>query len=299
MGTGTRIYLSDTKFNNSALPQGDPFSIDGVIRNGFAGGFRPAESLSKTSDLSGRVGTAFSQGAPAFDNKSLIGSANSGVLTTIEETRDITMIVTCRALQNDNGVWGTGNSYYANACSTYADTRGADAAGGPRGIGPLLFSTKNSSTNLMELCVASEFSFYNKAAGEYGQTNLRSTFAVSDDDTLAGLSQDAAPWIWCSTVVSGNSFKVTSPTIGWADSRSYTEAQDFEIHNRLLAAKDTGVPNRVPIGTSMANFTWLGLNGRIAVAEVLIFNRGLSDDEIKIQYELSKAWLSTNRGIMV
>ena len=69
----------------------------------------------------------------------------------------------------------------------------------------------------------------------------------------------------------------------------------YRVDLRNLSDTATGLPNYFKIGIANVPFG----DGRSEIAEVLIYNRALTQEEIVRQYQYSKDFMSKHRGITI
>lgn len=293
MGTG--FYLTGVKFNNPDLPQVAPYSVDGILRDGLIAAWRPYSGAASLQDLSGNNNILTAVGTPAYDSQSVIldYAAGAGPFfnTAIQEIADITIMTVARPIQNTDGSWGTGTAYTSRGIG------GQDAStGSGRGIGPIFRTGTNATTSQIELKVGCNFAVYNNTTSAY--TSGIREIAIASAATLAGIPQSAVNWQFVAQSYQGNRCDMIAPVIGWHEIINYTGSA-LSFQKRKLTSPSDGTPNILSIGGPYVGSTFGANRGRVQIAEVLVFNRGLSADEINQQYTLSKNWLYANRGITI
>lgn len=295
MSGGDIFYLKGANFGNPNLPRVQPFAINNIMPSGLLAAWRPATNMNSLLDLSGNGAIATLKGMPVFDSLGVVCDANNGIYTNVQETLDITVLTVARAVPGADGVWGSGSNYNAWASGGFA-LDGSSYHGGTRALGANF--TIQPVTGGVELRALTSFGLYNKTSDSYTQSNFQTPLTRAA--SFADLSGDASPWVFSALSISGEKVAGFVPALSWKTNRDYSANETQSIRLRLMADIETGEPSRINIGSVHPQFTnWALGFGKAHIAEVLVYNRGLSEDEIMIQYSLSQEWMSGNRGITI
>lgn len=273
----TIIRAAGVTFNNPDLPVVTP-----IITNGLVGAFRPSNKIGGLVDVSGNGHKMTTVGAPELTSISAKGDKNNGFITDIPDSKDITLMCVSRSIKNPS----TGR-FSGFVLSNYSGGNDLTRGGGiwyhdvsnDISVTPILKA--NSHTKDL-----SDNSFKNA-------TVIGKNFVTND---LVNGNKTAWNFFAMTLNSTSNLQKAYMPKTQLApvDTFDHT-AKGFSLSERKLTL-DNGKPNFfrvINIGDS-GNWT-----GTVEVAEVMVFDRALSDSEIMQQYLYSKKNMAANRDISI
>ena len=264
------IKAVGVKFNDNSLPILSP-----MITNGLVGAFRPTNKTMGLIDLSGNGHTLMQVGNPELTENSVIVNNTNGFSTDIRETTDLTFFIVHRTLKD-----------------TTAQTIDLAWRGFPVGC---FYGNRGSSI------------FVDYADG-FSQI-LAQTYAkkVSDgimQNRLLDIRrhpvsiQTKTPWTVSAFVIkaSVNTMFGYQPQLQSAPVKNYDATADGDrLDLRNLSDPATGLPNYIKLGIANVIFG----SAKSEIAEVLIYNRALTQDEVMRQYQYSKDFMQKHRGISI
>ena len=291
------IITVQTKFNNPNLRRITPASVDGILRDGLVGAWRPYGSPGSVMDLSGNA-YATQSGSPSFDAVSLIGNGNSGnngFQTTVQETKNITHVAVCKPRLGSNGAWGVASPYFRNVCSTH--NRDTTSSTGDCGSG-IYYSITTSGTTY-SFNVNMEAGYWNTSTNQYSILGRSAVVYSTTSANLSDITEAQIPWVWAAVSIDGDNEKVLMAAPGMGFSFTDQNNANYKYGQRRLTIPKTGDPCTIPLAMPMLNSDWVTATSTVAVAEILTFNRALSMDDINTQYNLSRSWMAANRGISI
>lgn len=257
----TVIRATGSVFNNQSLPIIAPLVTDGLVGAFRAGGFGLV-------DVSGNSRALTVVGSPTATEYGLRGNGTNGLMTDIGEPKTLTLMTISRVRKVD-GVFKrafvAGNYIVSNPI-----------------VGSSFFYAANSS--------------YIQLKGSFTAVNtdssaVRSSLEFSNGSLLA----DITPFIFTAVVIdaAGNTLTSYTPAI----SQTAKEVVSLTTLNRSLANRPltvNGKPNYIQIASTPSSDLW---DGDVEVAEVLIFDKALTQAQIMQQYKYSKAYMQDSKNI--
>lgn len=276
----TIIRLRGVNFNNASLPV-----VSSFVRNGLVAAFRPAGDESSLVDLSGNSTQLTKVGTPTFTTQGVKGQNGSGYVTNVAETADITVMAVYRCSPIAGTMAG------GLVVNTFNDD---DAAGNKYGFS--LWTKAYAGTGANKLDVKALYQTFLKRNSD--NTYQNSPFGVLIQDEMDNtVSTD---WIFGAMVIDASNNKVKRFVPKLYPTGPYNEtdgtALGLSVAGRILTNPTTGLPNYVNILEASDNDAW---NTPVELAEVLIYQRALTDVEIFQQYALSKEFMSKLRSIVI
>nr|WP_315041293.1 hypothetical protein [uncultured Moraxella sp.] len=255
-------------FNDPTLPVLAP-----LITQGLVGAWRPNNSSLGLIDLSGNGHILTQVGNPTLTDNSIVVDKNNGFATDVKETIDLTMIVVHRAVKsdNDNLPWES----FTVGC--FYDNRG---------------------TSIWQSLSTEENKVYINAQ-TYGKKiadgTMHNRIFYSRKITVPPQKTD---YIMTAFVVkaSDNIMTTYQPQLQATPTNTYDATPEgYRLDLRHLSDPATNLPNYFKFGLANVEFG----NGKSEIAEVLIYNRALNQDEIMRQYKYSQAFLQKHRSIVI
>lgn len=264
------IKAKNVVFDNPNLPVLTP-----MISNGLVASFRPTNASLGLIDLSGNGNQLATQGAPQLTANSAIVDKNNGFVTNVRETTDLTLIVVSRAIKNPQA--SGENQWLSMVAGTYYNDRGSSIFTGYN-------STKNEVDTLGQSyakkmtggTVSSKTVWLGSQSAATNQTDFKFTaLVVKATDNK---------------ILTYNPAKQTAPLFIYDGS---TDGSRLDMRN--LSDPTTNQPNYFKLGIANVPFG----DGKNEIAEVLIYNRALTQDEIMRQYKFSRDFMQKHRGIAI
>lgn len=265
------IKAVGVKFNDNSLPILSP-----MITNGLVGAFRPTNQTMGLIDLSGNGHTLMQVGNPDLTENSVIVNDTNGFSTDIRETTDLTFFIVHRTLK-DTAAQNISLAWRGFPVGCFYDNRGSS----------IFYDYVDGHVLILAQ------SFDKKVATGEMKNRLWSIkqYQVSTSDTVT-------PWTVSAFVVkaSDNSMFGYQPQLQSTPVKTYDATQDgHRLDLRNLADPVTGLPNYIKLGISNVFYG----SAKSEIAEVLIYNRALTQDEIMRQYKFSQDFMQKHRGIAI
>lgn len=268
----TIIKAMGVNFNNPNLPIVAPMITDGLIA-----GFRPNNTQRGLIDLSGNGHMLTKKGSPELTAFGIKGNAANGFVSDVPESRSMTIFVTSRIFKSDSG------NYHGFALSTYKDT----GVTTNRGIGVFYYNDDTKVTTNSNI-VAKKLT---------ANEQVNKVAAVRSD--LLTVSSPATPFKMIAIVIDAdkNHFITYDPASQSAPTADYDSIYDgFILAGRLLSDPLTGKPNMFEIASYTISGEW---DSYSEVAEVLFYDKALTQAQIVQQYQYSKDFMSKHRSIAI
>lgn len=264
------IKAKNITFSNADLPVLSP-----MISNGLVASFRPTNAGLGLIDLSGNGHQLTTQGAPQLTANSAIVDKNNGFVINARETTDLTLIVVSRAVKNPQA--SGEDQWLGMVVGTYYNDRGSS-----------IFTGYNSTKNEVD--------------------TLGQSYAKKTTD---GTVSSKTVWLGSQSATTNQTdFKFTALVVKATDNKVLTYApakqstpmfiydgstDGYRVDLRNLSDPTTDQPNYFKLGIANVPFG----DGKSEIAEVLIYNRALTQDEIMRQYKYSQAFLQKHRNIVI
>ena len=264
------IKAKNITFSNADLPVLSP-----MISNGLVASFRPTNASLGLIDLSGNGNQLTTQGAPQLTANSTIVDKNNGFVTNVRETMDLTLIVVSRAIKNPQA--SGENQWLGMVAGTYYNDRGSS-----------IFTGYNSTKNEVDTLGQS----YAKKMAD-GTVSSKTVWLGSQSATTNQTDFKFTALVVKATdnkILTYNPAKQTAPLFAYDGS-----ADGSRLDMRNLADPTTNQSNYFKIGIANVPFG----DGKAEIAEVLIYNRALTQDEIMRQYKFSQDFMQKHRGITI
>lgn len=273
----TIIRATGVTFNNPDLPVVTP-----IITNGLVGAFRPSNKIGGLVDVSGNGHKMTMAGAPELTSISAKGDKNNGFITDIPDSKDITLMCVSRSIKNPS----TGR-FSGFVLSNYSGGNDLMRGGG------IWYHDQSAGSVVTPILKANS---YTKKISDGTYVNATAT----PKTYTAGELIDGNETAWNFTAMTLNT--VTNkqhaymPATSLAPVATYDHtAAGFNLAQRKLTL-DNGQPNFFRVINILDSGNW---TGTVEVAEVMVFDRALSDSEIMQQYLYSKQYMAANRGITI
>ena len=264
------IKAKNVVFDNPNLPVLTP-----MISNGLIAGFRPNNSTLGLTDLSGNGYELTKVGNPTLTDKSIIVDKANGFVTNVRETTHLTLIVVSRAIKNPQA--SGENQWLSMVAGTYYNDRGSS-----------IFTGYNSTKNEVDTLGQS----YAKKMAD-GTVSSKTVWLGSQSATT-----NQTDFKFTALVVKATDNKILtySPTKQTAPLFAYDGSADgSRLDMRNLTDPTTNQPNYFKLGIANVPFG----DGKNEIAEVLIYNRALTQDEIMRQYKFSQDFMQKHRSIAI
>lgn len=271
--------LKGVNFNNPALPIIGQFATE----NGLLAAFRPANSAASLIDLSGNGTVLTAIGSPSFTASGMFGDRDNGYITNIAETASLTYLVVAR-------IENVSNSFNAFTIGCYND----DVAGAVTGSGIYSISANGSGAGLLNINNYGVTNYQKTSDNTYVGSLLRATDQITDVSNTSTHTE----WRFLAMTIDAatNTIKVYDP-------KNYPNAaygtrtfSDGSVATRKRTDANNN-PNLIRfMSTPDASTAW---RSKVELSEALIYSRALTLDEINKQYQLSKDYMSTIRGISI
>ena len=279
----TIIRLRGINFNNPALPV-----VSSFVRRGLKAAFRPAGDLSSMVDLSGNGASLTKRGNPSFTSNALRGDRVNGFKTSISESLNQTLIAVFRTVKN-------GTEWDGFPLGNYTST-GIDVTQ-RRGMSVWMSQGAGTDPSKLDLRVATNTHAKLNADGTY--INRSSTYVMHNE--LDPASRTETDWAFAAISVNADTNYRKMYVPRYYPSASYISSDEaasgYSLANRLRADPASGVANCFEIAsTPDASTSWGGI---IEVAEAIIYDVALTDEELFQQYALSKDFMARVRGITI
>ena len=266
------IRAKGVTFSNTDLPILTP-----MINNGLVASFRPTNASLGLIDLSGNGNQLTTQGAPQLTANSAIVDKNNGFVTNVRETTDLTLIVVSRAIKNPQA--SGENQWLGMVAGTYYSDRGMS-----------IFTSANNTNNRVDVLAQS----YAKKTSDGSVSNK--VIWNGSFDNASGIAQTEYQFNALVVNASSNKLLTYTPARQLSPYSVYDGFSDASLlSTRSLIDPTTKSPNVFKFGIANVPFG----NGKAEIAEVLIYNRPLSQEEITRQYRYSKEFLLKHRGIII
>lgn len=275
----TIIRATGVKFNNDDLPVISPF-----VTNGLLAAFRPNNSNQGLLDLSGNNHKLDFVGSPQLTAMSVIGNGRNGLISSVPETKDFTIIAVSRIYRN---AWNNFDGFIA---TTFVDMDGNDK---DRGVG-MFYSQQSNQSNKLDVEITSQ-TFARETSGGTHHNRYFSTKIAELAKT--GNNSDATP-------VTFHAFTVdTTKRQMFAYNMSQQKAptnfsdelqQGYDAGQRRLFDPQTYQPNYYHIISNPNYSQW---ESKVEVFEVLFYNQALTQAEIAQQYQYSKDYMKKHHNI--
>jgi len=263
---GTQIVLRDLHTNNKSLAM-----VGNIVRVGLRGAWRFGGGYESAVDISGNETQLIEKGKVSFTNEGVIGDLDNGFKTNLAPSVSRTFIAVVRVpasvsdLANHNAmVIGnfTDASESAGGCIWYDGT-------------PV---TINSQTH-----------YSDPSRPEYN-------YNASSNRSIAYQSDANYKWLFVASVVDADTglHYLYCPTLkNYAEGVEYSEYPGLDLANRTMS------PHNYEL-ISTPDTTWgRAYDSVIELSEALIYDRGLTLDEVKKQYEYSKEYHAKVKGISI
>lgn len=263
------IKAKNVVFNNPNLP-----IITPMISEGLQAAFRPNNTTLGLSDFSGHGATLTPQGNPQLTDTSIIVDRANGFVSNVRETTDLTMIVVHRAIKTPTAT--AENQWLGMVAGTYYNDRGIS-----------VFNNINTGKNEVD--------------------TLGATYAKKTSDVSMQLKN---VWLGSQTANIIQNYQFTAFVLKASDNKVLTyapfkqstslytydgSADGSRLDLRYLSDPANGIPNYFKLGIANVPFG----DGKSEIAEVLLYNRALTQEEVMRQYQYSKDFMQKHRGITI
>lgn len=262
-----QITLRGVNFNNAALPV-----VGNMIRTGLRGAWRFGGGYESAADLSGNEAQLTEKGQVSFTPQGVVGDLDNGFVTDLLDTTSRTYIAVFRVPASVVDL----SAHNAMIINNYRD--GTEREGGAMWLDGTPIS------------VNSQQHFYDATqteSNERGSNNLKIDYQ-SDGHNI---------WLFVAAAVDAATSKhyLYVPTL-----KNLTEGVEYlEYDNNFDFA---GKPQSVdPLEImSVSDTSWgRALPSVVEVSEILVYDRALTLDEVKKQYEYSKEYHAKVKGITI
>ena len=263
------IKAVGVKFNNPSLPILAP-----MITQGLEAAWRPNNSSMGLIDLSGNGHTLTKAGNPELTETTILVNNTNGFVTDVRETLDLTYFVVHRA-HKDASESNVARSWEGFPVGCFYDNRGTsifcDYYNGQAQINAQCFGKKTNGAEMQ-----SRLWWLRRSPIQGNTTNWTvSAFVVKASD---------------------NQMFGYQPQLQSTPVQTYDATPDgYRLDLRHLSDPVTRQPNYIKLGIANVFFG----SAKSEIAEVLIYNRALSQDEIMRQYQYSKEFMLKHRNIVI
>ena len=266
------IKAKNVVFNNPNLPILTP-----MVSGGLIGSFRPSNAALGLTDLSGNGHQLLMQGSPQFTDKSVIVDKDNGLISDIQETLDMTLIVVYRAIKNAQA---TGiDQWLGMVAGTYYNDRGMS-----------IFTSYNDTKNQVDV-LGQAYAKKNSDGSVSSKTVWNGSF-----DNASGIAHTDYQFNALVVNTRSNKLLTYTPARQLSPYSVYGGFSDASLlSTRSLIDPTTKSPNVFKFGIANVPFG----DGRSEIAEVLIYDRALSQEEITRQYKFSRDFMQKHRGIII
>lgn len=264
------IKAKNVVFSNPNLP-----IITPMISDGLQAAFRPNNTTLGLSDFSGHGATLTPQGNPQITDKSVIVDRINGFVSNVRETIDLTMIVVHRAIKTSTAT--AGNQWQGMVAGTYYADRGIS-----------VFSNINTGKNEIDTLGAA----YAKKTSD-GSMQLKNVWLGSQSATTDKTEYQFSAFVLKASdnkVLTYNPLKQSTPLFIYDGS-----ADGSRLDLRNLSDPANTTPNYFKLGIANVPFG----DGKSEIAEVLIYDRALTQEEVMRQYQYSKDFMAKHRNIII
>ncbi|MCS0039739.1 hypothetical protein NB607_22540 [Vibrio alginolyticus] len=232
------------------------------VRNGLVAAWRFANGPESLIDLSGNGRQLTEKGSVSYTELGILGDQDNGFLTDVNESNDVTLMAVWRATSEEEGA-------KAFAVGNFFNDTSPD-----RGLS--IWYQRDNANNSM--ASKSQCHYYNTGTGLIGNEIVESKMTPIDQNfTFTALTVNTNENSQSLYVPKNNSKLVRS-----GPDKSYAQREISSMPFEICSTPDA----------------WNN-NGGIEVAEVIIYNKALSEAEVLEQYELSKQFHKSVRGIDV
>ena len=267
------IYtLKNVTFNkaNKKFHSVKPALLKNSLERSLSGAWRFSNRLPLT-DISGNGSKLSAIGNNIqFTEHGFIGTLTNGFRTNIKETPSYTLIAVSRLPTiNDGAIFMVGNHIGSNNSDT------------SHGYGGSIYYTTNSTSGI---ATPKTQSFgVNTITDVQDNSHIISTSDVTENQFIFS----------CMTLdADSETMSNYIPTLGF---NSTLDNSDFLYSTRELTPEPFHIAARIPFTTYNSS----QIETPIEIAEVLIFNKALSKEEIDMQYEISKKFMEKEHGITI
>lgn len=233
-----------------------------LVTNGLVGGFVPALSL---KDTTGNAKTLTKKGSPTITKYGIKGGGVNGYVTNIPETKSLTMTAVFR-------VHPSGSDYTVRAVGSEFSV----SFGGTRG------------TNISTIPASGAVAIRSMSAALLDGTDMTQRSRTADSIPTGSPTE----WVFAAIVVDAAANSLSDFTSVSKKLNSYSNAS-YDFSSRLLVGSD-GVVNFNEIASNSQN---QATTANVEVAEVLFYDRALSEQEILEQMGYSMMYVRDNLGI--
>ncbi|MEY8247302.1 MAG: hypothetical protein RPT11_02875 [Bermanella sp.] len=259
-----QITLRGVNFGNSALPV-----VGNMIRSGLRGAWRFGGGYESAADLSGNESILIEKGQVSFTPEGVLGDLDNGFDTGLEPTVERTFIAVFRVPSSVVDL----TQHNAMIIGNYTDA--SERAGGCIWLDDVPTSVNAQSH------------FYDAALTENnynGSSNLKLEYG----------SESEYQWLFVASVVTATKQWAYFPT-----QKKLGGATDYLDGGNQDYASRTVSPHSIEL-LSVPDSSWgRSLDSVVELSEVLIYDRALSLDEVKKQYEYSKDYHLKVKGIVI
>ncbi|HCM0807711.1 hypothetical protein HJ153_02025 [Vibrio parahaemolyticus] len=232
------------------------------VRNGLVAAWRFSTGPESLVDLSGNGRQLTERGSVSYSEFGILGDKDNGFLTDINESSDVTLMAVWRAASTEDGAKGFAVGNFFNDTSP------------DRGLS--LWYYRDNANDF--IASKSQCHYYNTDTGLLANEVLESKMAPIDQSfTFSALTVNSNENSQTLYVPKNNAKTVRSDPV-----KSYVQREISAMPFEICSTQDS----------------W-GSNGDIEVAEVIIYNKALSEAEVLEQYALSKQFYKAVRGIDV
>lgn len=230
------------------------------VRNGLVGAWRFANGSESLIDLSGNGRQLTEKGSISYSEFGVLGDKDNGFVTDINESSDVTLMAVWRPTSTEDGAKGFAVGNFFNDTSP------------DRGLS-LWYGRDNANDSIS---AKAQCHYYNTDTGLLGNEVLESKMTPIDQSfTFSALTVNTNENSQSLYVPKNNAKLVRSEP-----AKSYIQREISTSPFEICSTQDS----------------W-GSSGDIEVAEVIIYNKALSEAEVLEQYELSKQFHKAVRGI--
>lgn len=254
----TTAYTSVMQLRNARFNNPALPVLGPIIAPGLRAAFRPRADISSMADLSGNGTLTTKVGSPVFTDTGVIGTVANGFTTNLAETKNHTYIVTAKCTA------ATTPFIVGNFNST-----------AELGTGLFALSTAGNMT--------SSAAYWTKSG------------ATTNWDRINGPAVSIAmfPTLWSFMVITVDSDR--NRITFWLKQGSAELTKIGPVSNSGLSTRNMAPAETLRIMGPQPAWAY---TGQAEVAELLIYDRVLTDDEIIRQYGYSKPWLAS-RGVQL
>lgn len=232
--------------------------INDFLRDGLVAAYRPNNSLDGLKDLSGNDNHLVKIGSPVFTANSVIGDGLNALTTNLLEPLSVTYTAVFKMPSATSSVGG-----FVVGCYDEGEQSGTS-----------IFNVVNGSSIDV---YGSSYTETSAGSGIYENISI-------NPETVSGENYLFVAWKVDS---SNEQLTLYIPTL--------SIVKNIPIGTRKISSRKISTTNKIEIMSNPNKPTW---ESKVHVAEVLIYNKALSTEQISEQYQKSKSVMA-NIGIII